>query len=146
MIWRPLGPSQCSKWTFHPDWDTRTSSSMVWHIVSVLCVVDIVVQFSRSVVSDSLWPHEPQHTRPPCPSPTPGVHSDSCPLCRWCHPAISSSVIPFSSCPQFSPASCCCYSYYLKGFKDGAEPNCLKIKYDKGKKSVLGSGLRQGKR
>ena len=63
------------------------------------------VQFSRSVMSDSLQPHEPQHARPPCPSPTPGVHSDSRPLSRWCHPTISSSVIPFSSCPQSSPAS-----------------------------------------
>ena len=63
------------------------------------------VQFSRSVVSDSLWPHEPQHARPPCPSPTPGVHSNSCPSSRWCHPAISSSVVPFSSCPQSLPAS-----------------------------------------
>ena len=63
------------------------------------------VQFSCSVVSDSLWPHESQHTRPPCPSPTPGVHLNSCPLSRWCHPAISSSVIPFSSCPQSLPAS-----------------------------------------
>ena len=62
------------------------------------------VQFSRSVVSDSLWPHELQHTRPPCPSPTPGVHPDPCPLSRWCHPGISSSVIPFSSCPQSFPA------------------------------------------
>ena len=63
------------------------------------------VQFSRSVVSDSLWPHELQHARPPCPSPTPGVHSNSCPSSRWCHPAISSSVIPFSSRPQSLPAS-----------------------------------------
>ena len=63
------------------------------------------VQFSRSVVSDSLWPHEPQHARPPCPSPTPGVYPNSCPLNQWCHPAISSSVIPFSSCPQSFPAS-----------------------------------------
>ena len=63
------------------------------------------VQFSRSVVSDSLQPHELQHTRPPCPSPTPGVHSDSCPSSLWCHPAISSSVVPFSSCPQSLPAS-----------------------------------------
>ena len=55
------------------------------------------VQFSRSVVSDSLWPHESQHARPPCPSPTPGVYSNSCPSSRWCHPAISSSVIPSSS-------------------------------------------------
>ena len=62
-------------------------------------------QFSRSVLSDSLWPHEPQHARPPCPSPTPGVYPNSCPLSRWCHPAISSSVVPFSSCPQSFPAS-----------------------------------------
>ena len=63
------------------------------------------VQFSCSVVSDSLRPHEYQHARPTCPSPTPGIHSNSCPLCRWCHPAISSSVVPFSSCPQSLPAS-----------------------------------------
>ena len=63
------------------------------------------VQFSRSVVSDSLRLHELQHTRPPCPSTTPGVHSDLCPLSRWCHPAITSSVVPFSSCPQSLPAS-----------------------------------------
>ena len=58
------------------------------------------VQFSRSVVCDSLWPLELQHPNPPCPSPTPGVHSDSCLSSRWCHPAISSSVVPFSSCPN----------------------------------------------
>ena len=63
------------------------------------------VQFSRSVVSDSLQPHESQHARPPCPSPSPGVYSNSCPTSRWCHPAISSSVVPFSSCPQALPAS-----------------------------------------
>ena len=63
------------------------------------------VQFSCSVVSDSLWPHESQHARPPCPSPTPGVHSNSCPSSRWCHPSILSSVVPFSSCPQSFPAS-----------------------------------------
>ena len=57
------------------------------------------VQFSCSVVSDSLWPHESHHARPPCPSLSPGVHSNSRPSSRWCHPAISSSVIPFSSCP-----------------------------------------------
>ena len=63
-------------------------------------------QITRSVVSDSLWPHESQHaSRPPCPTPTPGVHSDSCPSSQWCHPAISSSVVPFSSCPQSFPAS-----------------------------------------
>ena len=63
------------------------------------------VQFSRSVVSGSFQPHELQQARPPCPSPTPGVHSNSHPWSRWCHPAISSSVIPFSSCPQSLPAS-----------------------------------------
>ena len=62
-------------------------------------------QISRSVVSDSLRPHESQHARPPCPSPTPGVHSDSRPSSQWCHPVISSSVVPFSSCPQPLPAS-----------------------------------------
>ena len=63
------------------------------------------VQFSRSVVSDSLRPRELQHARPPCPSPTPGVYSNSCPLSQWCHITISSSVVPFSSCPQSLPAS-----------------------------------------
>ena len=63
------------------------------------------VQFSHSVLSDTLWPHESQHARPPCPSPTPGVHSDSHPSSQWCHPAISSSVVPFSSHPQSLPAS-----------------------------------------
>ena len=61
-------------------------------------------QISRSVVSNSLRPHESQHTRPPCPPPTPGVHSDSRPSSQWCHPAISSSVVPFSSCPLISPS------------------------------------------
>ena len=65
----------------------------------------IQCQFSRSVVSNSLRPHEFQLARPPCPSPTPGVHSNSCPSCWWCHPAISSSGVPFSSCPQSLPAS-----------------------------------------
>ena len=72
-----------------------------WHMYIIISSV----QFSHSVVSDSLRPHESQHSRHPCPSPTPEVHSDSCPLSWWCHPAISSSVIPFSSCPQSLPAS-----------------------------------------
>ena len=63
------------------------------------------VQFSRSVLSNSLQPHESQHARPPCPWPSPGVHSNSCLLSWWCHPAISSPVIPFSSCPQSLLAS-----------------------------------------
>ena len=61
-------------------------------------------QFSCSVVSNSFRPHEPQHSTPPCPSPTPRVHPNPCPLSRWCHPTISSSVIRFSSCPQSFPA------------------------------------------
>ena len=65
----------------------------LYHIVSS-------VQFSPSVVSDSLRPHEPQHTRPPCPSPTPRVHPNPSPSSQWCHPTISSFVVPFSSCPQ----------------------------------------------
>ena len=86
-----------------PDFMLLDSTAKVTqlYIHTYICVY----QFSRSVVSDSLRPHEPQHTRPPCPSPTPGVHSDSCPSSRWCHPTISSSVIPFSSCPQSLPAS-----------------------------------------
>ena len=63
------------------------------------------VESSRSFVSDSLQPHKLQHSRPPSPSPTPGVYPNSCPLSQWCHPTISSSVIPFSSCPQSFPAS-----------------------------------------
>ena len=63
------------------------------------------IQFSPSVMSDSLQPHESKHARPPCPSPTPRVHLNSCPSSWWCHPAISSSVVPFSSCPQSLPAS-----------------------------------------
>ena len=62
-------------------------------------------QFSHSVVSDSSWPHESQHAGPPCPSPTPWVHPNSCASSQWCHPAISSSVIPFSSCSQSLPTS-----------------------------------------
>ena len=63
------------------------------------------VQLSHSVVSDSLWPHESQHARPPCPSPTPGVYPNPCPSSQWSHPAISSSVVPFSSCSKSLPAS-----------------------------------------
>ena len=74
-------------------------------IVNFFVCVFSSVQFSRSVLSDSLRPHESQHARPPYPSPTPGVYSNPCPPGRWCHPTISSSVIPFSSCPQSLPAS-----------------------------------------
>ena len=76
-------------------------------IVPILKMCSLVqsVQFGHSVMSNSLRPHESQHARPPCPSPTPGVHSNSCPSSRWWHPAISSSVVPFSSCPQSLRAS-----------------------------------------
>ena len=76
-----------------------------FYTIKVFPFCNISVQFSHSIVSDSLWPHESQHARPPCPSPTPGVYPNSCPLSRWCHLTISSSVIPFSSCPQSFPAS-----------------------------------------
>ena len=75
----------------YPD-SNPTSTTLSWSVSSV--------QFSCSVVSDSLRPHELRHTRSPCPSLTPGVHPNPCPLSRWCHPTISSSVAPFSSCPQ----------------------------------------------
>ena len=74
-----------------------------WYIHKLLSVAS--VQFSHSVVSDSLQTHELQHTRPPCPSPTPWVHPNPCPLNQWCHPTISSSAVPLSSCPQLFPAS-----------------------------------------
>ena len=104
-------------------WQQRTYQSDfgIHHLVMSMCrviswVVEIhihlfmyyqcsLVQFSCSVMSDSLWPHGLQHTRPPCPSPTPGVYSNSCPSSRWCHPAISSSVVPFSSHLWSFPAS-----------------------------------------
>ena len=78
----------------------RTAFLILLHITYLYSV-----QFSHSVVSDSSWPHGLQHTRPPCPSPTPGVYSNSSPLNRWYHATISSSVVPFSSCPQSFPAS-----------------------------------------
>ena len=81
---------------------TTRFSSPSWFLHTILTCS---FQFSRSVVSDSLRPHESHHSRPPCPSPSPGVHSNSCPSSWWCHPAISSSVVPFSFCPQSLPAS-----------------------------------------
>ena len=80
-------------------------SELLWRPNKVHIKYWASVQFGRSVVSNSLRPHESQHARPPCPSPTPGIHSDSHPSSQWCHPAISSSVIPFSSCSQSLPAS-----------------------------------------
>ena len=73
-----------------------------YRLISLMYISSV---FSRSVVSNSLWPHELQHARPPCPSPIPGLHSNSRPSSRWCHPTISSAVIPFSSCFQSFPAS-----------------------------------------
>ena len=97
---------------------TQDNLTLLWiHLLRIIQVIYVIaskhcpsslfssVQFSRSVMSDSLWPHGLQHARPPCPSPTPGVYSNSCPLSRWCHPTMSSSVVPFSSCPQSFPAS-----------------------------------------
>ena len=82
-----------------PDWGLKRGCS------EDMCETISSVQFSCSVVSESLWPHKSQYARPPCPSPTPGAYTNSCPSSRWYHPAISSSVIPFSSCPQSLPTS-----------------------------------------
>ena len=122
----------CRAYRFHPclgNWDpaSRTQHSQkkrekkkiyglpwkrghvfkdLWSLFKQMGTVLLYIyQISRSVVSNSLRPHESQHTRPPCPSPNPGVHSDSRPSSQWCHPAISSSVVPFSSCPQSLPGS-----------------------------------------
>ena len=102
MIWATVSSRYCFSWlyTAFPSLDTKN----VINFISVLTVL-LSVQFSRSVMSDSLWPHEPQHARPPCPSPTAGVHPNPRPLSWWCHPTISSSVVPFTSCPQSFPAS-----------------------------------------
>ena len=86
----------------------NASKTKVTQLCLTLCnPMDCIssIQFSHSVVSNSLWPHESQHARPPCPSASSRVHSNSCPLSWWCHPAISSSVVPFSSCSQSLPAS-----------------------------------------
>ena len=87
--------------------DKQTSSAFLMYYMEWFFLKGDSVQFSHSVMSDSLWPHEPQHTRPPCPSPTPRVPLNPCPSSWWCHPTILSSVILFSSCPQSFPASGC---------------------------------------
>ena len=80
--------------------------NLYWHYKRLTIFISASIQFSSVAhLSDSLWLHEAQHTRPPCPSPTPGVHPNPWPSSRWCHPTISSSVIPFSSCPQSFPES-----------------------------------------
>ena len=93
---------------FH-SWSKRAKWVETWKNSQIICsdvvYIKSALQFSHSVVSSSLWPHESQHARPPCPLPTPGVHSNSCPLGQWCHPAISSSGVPSSSCPQSLTAS-----------------------------------------
>ena len=90
------------------EWENQGNvGTFQWFIINIK-VFTINYQFSQfncSVVSNSLGPHESQHARPPCPSPTPRIHSNSRPSNRWCHPAISSSVVSFSSCPQSLPAS-----------------------------------------
>ena len=88
----------CVFWLIVPCWPLPIPCHLLQMPISS-------VELSRSVMSNSLRPHELQHARPPCPSPTPGVHSDSRPSSQWCHPAISSSVIPFSSCSQSLQAS-----------------------------------------
>ena len=88
----------------HSKWQIKTRASFL-PSQHCLCLLGLSVQFSCSVVSDSLWPHGLQHTRPPCPSPTPRACSKSCPLSQWCHPTISSSVVPFSSHLQSFPAT-----------------------------------------
>ena len=95
MQWLSLGLLHCRQILYF-------LSQQVHYMYSV----DIMyIQFSRSVVSDSLWPHGPQHARPPCPLMTPGVYSSSCPSSRWCHQSISTSVGPFYSCFQSFPVS-----------------------------------------
>ena len=82
-------------------------SYFIHNVHQIMCLIlkQDSVQFSHPVVSDFLWPHEPQYARPPCPSPTPGVHPNPCPLSQWCHQIISSSAVPFCSCSQSFPAS-----------------------------------------
>ena len=98
---------KCYLWDFIPSqifYHSNVPSYVTSHGIEFFMTFSSV-KFSRSVMSDSLWPQESKHTRPPCPSPTPGVYPNSCPSSPWCHPAISFSVVPFSSCPQSLPAS-----------------------------------------
>ena len=103
------GWMSCSGWQSQWDIGTRAPNSKHGFTMCFTLLLDFSFydhyQFSRSAVSDSLQPHGLQHARPPCPPPAPGVHPNSCPLSQWCHPAISSFVVPFSSCLQYSPAS-----------------------------------------
>ena len=120
LIFLTLGSSSlslCPHWGRHLHWVTIDGTKTQYLRFSKFKINNLLytggscshtfssVQFSDSVMSDSLQPHEPQHARPPCPSPAPGVHPNPCPLSQWCHPTISSSVVPFSSCPQSFLAS-----------------------------------------
>ena len=95
-----------TQWMFHLFTFWFTVSIKIWTSLATPWSAFSSVQFSSVAQSClTMWPHELQHARPPCPSPAPGVYSNSCPLSQWCHPAISSSVVPFSSCPQSLPVS-----------------------------------------
>ena len=90
---------------YHPSFPHVVTINKFQVLLSIItCLPSYPIQFSRSVMSNYLQPHESQHEGPPCSSPTPGIHSNSCTLSWWCHPTISSSVVPFSSCPQSLPA------------------------------------------
>ena len=103
MIWSSCSPRDSQESSPTPQFESINSLALSLLYGQTLTSIRSD-QISRSVVSDSLWPHESQHARPPCPSPTPGACSNSCPLSQWCHPTISSSVIPFSSYLQSFPA------------------------------------------
>ena len=106
VIWLYLEILNKSLTKFNTHYDQNIQENRTWGTWEILnMVASVSVQFSHSVVSDSLQPHGLQNARPPCPSPTPRVYSNSCPLRQWCRPTISSSVIPFFSCLQSFPAS-----------------------------------------
>ena len=97
--WGWRGPEVA--FTYQAEWERPNIRDSIHKFMSI----NILSQFSFSVLPDSLWPHGLQHAGPPCPSPAPGVYPNSCPLSQWCHPTISSSAVPFSSCPLSFPAS-----------------------------------------
>ena len=113
--------------SFKPDFSLSsfTLIKRIFSSSSLSAIQFSSVQFSRSVVSDSLWPRELQHARPPCPSPSPEVHSNSHPSSWWCHQAISSYVVPFSSCPQSLPASESFPMSQLLQIHKSMEQNCV---------------------
>ena len=108
-LWAPRSQLPAKGWPC--GWGFLAELSEVSYVIFFYLLYS--VQFSRSVMSNSLRPHGVQHARPPCPSPTPGIYSSSWPLSQWCHPTISSSVVPFSSCPQSFPAS---WSFQMSQF------------------------------